>query len=49
MIEDRINYYIEIVAINKIKAFIKCKRDMKKFRKYDNEIDNYIRIAKKRL
>ena len=45
--EERINHYLKIVAINKIKAVIKTKL-VKVFPEYDNEVDFYLTIAKER-
>ena len=45
--EERIDHYLKIVAINKIKAVIKTKL-VKVFPEYDEEVDDYIRIAKER-
>ena len=45
--EERIDHYLKIVAINKIKAVIKAKL-VKVFPEYDEEVDDYLRIAKER-
>jgi hypothetical protein len=45
--EERIDHYLKIVAINKIKAVIKTKL-VKVFPEYDEEVDDYLRIAKER-
>jgi hypothetical protein len=45
--EERINHYLKIVAINKIKAVIKTKL-VKVFPEYDSEVDFYLTIAKER-
>jgi len=45
MIEERIELYIKLAAINKIKGFIKCRfRNI--FKEYDTEVDKYIKLAK---
>lgn len=45
--EERIHYYIKIVAVNKIKALIKTKF-VKVFTEYDKEVEDYLNIAKQR-
>jgi len=45
--EERIDHYLKIVAINKIKAVIKAKL-VKVFPEYDEEAENYLKIAKER-
>jgi len=46
--EDRIDYYIKVVACNKIKALIK-RRINKIFPEYENEVDKYIELGKQKL
>ena len=45
MIDERIDLYIKLAAINKIKAYIKCKYN-KIFKEYDEEDDRYLLMAK---
>lgn len=45
--EERIDYYIKLVAINKIKANLKA-RVFKIFPEYDNEVDKYISLGKQK-
>jgi len=45
--DERIDYYIKVVAANKIKAVIKS-RTVKVFPEYDEEVDKYLLIAKER-
>ena len=45
--EERIDHYLKIVAINKIKAVVKAKF-IKVFPEYDEEAENYLKIAKER-
>lgn len=46
-LEERIEHYLKIVAINKIKAVIKAKF-IKIFPEYDKEVEDYLKIAKER-
>jgi len=45
MIDERIDLYIKLAAINKIKAYIKCKFN-KIFKEYDEEVDRYLLMVK---
>lgn len=45
--EERIDHYLKIVAINKIKAVVKAKF-IKVFPEYDNEVEDYLKKAKER-
>ncbi len=44
-IENRINLYIRVAAINRIKGYVKCKF-RKIFSEYDMEVDRYLMIVK---
>lgn len=48
MLDDRIDLYIKLAAINRIKAYIKC-RYKKVFNEYDIEVDKYLMMAKIKL
>jgi len=43
--DERINFYLKIVAANRLKAFIKAKF-VKVFPEYDNEVDKYLSLGK---
>lgn len=45
--DERIHFYIKVVAINKIKALIKTKF-VKVFPEYNNEVEFYLTKAKQR-
>lgn len=45
MLEERIDLYIKLAAINRIKAYIKCKFN-KIFKEYDEEVDRYLLMVK---
>ena len=47
-IEYRINLYIKVAAINRIKAYIKCKY-RKVFSEYEAEVDRYLMMVKKKI
>jgi len=48
MIEERVDLYIKIAAINRIKAYVKC-RNRKVFNEYDAEVDKYLMMARIKL
>lgn len=45
--DERINFYLKIVAANRLKAFIKAKF-VKVFPEYDEEVDKYIALGRKK-
>jgi hypothetical protein len=45
--EERIEYYIKLVAVNCIKAHMKAKT-VKVFPEYDTEVEMYIALGKQR-
>lgn len=45
--EERIDFYIRLIAVNKIKANVRAKF-VKVFPEYDAEVDKYLVLGKQR-
>ncbi len=45
--KERIDYYIKLVAVNRIKGYIKSK-SLKVFPEYDDEVDKYLILGRQK-